>query len=92
MTKFRIRCVTEVISQQLVWVNGTLHHVKDLSSFRGSHLSDGDKEDSEQPIYLGFGSASDPSDNGGSPTNPDMPSESSPEEQEIQMIPLWRST
>ena len=36
--------------------------------------------------------AIDPSDIDGSPTNPNMPSESSPEEEEIQTIPLWRST
>ena len=41
---------------------------------------------------LGLSSASDPSDISGSPTNPDILSESSEEEEEIQMIPLRRST
>ena len=74
-------CITEVISQQLVWVNGTPRHIKDQYPFRGSHPSDdeGDTEDSEWLIYLGLGLGSDPTDIGGSPTNPDMPSESSPE-------------
>ena len=84
-TKFGTGCVTEVNSQQSVQVNRIPRHVKDLHPFQGSHPSDdeSDTEDSEWPIYLGLGSASDPSAIGGSPTNPDMPSESSPEEEEI---------
>ena len=92
MTKFGTGHVTEVISQQSVWVNGTPCHVKDLCPFQGSHPLDdeGDTEDSERPIYLGLGSASDPSNIGGSPTNTDMLS--SPEEEEILTIPLRGST
>ena len=93
-TKFGNGRVTEVTSQQSVRVNGTPHHVKDLCPFRRLHSSDDedDTEDSEQPIYLGLDSASNPSDIGGSPTNPDMSRECSPEEDKIQTIPLWRST
>ena len=70
--------VTEVTSKQLVRVNGTPRHVKDVRSFRGSYPSDdeGDTKDDEQLIYLDLGSASGPSDIGGSPTNPDISSES----------------
>ena len=69
-------------------------HIKDLYPFWGSHpLGDeGDTEDSEWPVCLGLGLVSNPSDIGGSPTNPDMPSESSPEEEEILTIPLRSST
>ena len=83
-TKFGSGRVTEVTSQQSVRINGTPRHVKDLRPFRLSHPSDdvGDTEAGGQPIYLDLGSASDPSDIGGSPTNPDMSSESSPEEEE----------
>ena len=94
MTKFGTGRVTEVLSQQSVQVNRTLCHVKDVRPFWGSHPSDdkGDTEDSEQPIYLRLGSVSDPSNIGSSPTNPNMLSESSPEEEEIQTIPLRRRT
>ncbi len=73
---------------------GSPCHVKDLRPFRGSHSLDdeSDTEDSEQPIYLNLGSASDPSDIGASPTNPNISSESSLEEVEIQMISLQKST
>ena len=93
MTKFGTGRVTEVISQQSVQVNKT-HHVKNLHSFRASYpLNDeGDTEDSKQPIYLGLGSPNDPSNISGLQTNPDMPNESSSEKEEIQTIPLWRST
>ena len=94
-TKFGTGHVTEVTSQQSVQVNRTPRLVKDLRLLRGSHPSDdkGDREDDEQPIYLDLGSASGPLDIGGSPTNPDISSESSLKEgEEIQTIPLRRST
>ena len=68
--------------------------LKIYAPFRGSHSLDdeSDTEDSEQPIYLDVGSASDPSDIGASPTNPNISSESSLAEVEIQMISLQKST
>ena len=94
MIKFGTGRVTGVMSQQSVQVIGASCDVKNLCPFRGSHLLDdeGDTEDSEWSIYFGLGSASDPYNIGGLPTNPNMPSESSPEEEEIQMLPLQRST
>ena len=93
-TKFRTVHVTEVISQQSVPANGTPHHVKDLCPFQGSHPSneEGDTEDSEPPNNLGLDSPKDPSDISVLLTNHDMPCESSSEVEEIQTIPLWRST
>ena len=57
-------------------------HVKDLHPFRGSHPlnDDGDTEDSMWPIYLELGLPNDLSDISGLPTNPNIPSESSSEE------------
>ena len=89
-SKFRRGLVTDVISELSVSVIGTPRHVKDLRPAQETtpSASDSEQESSESELLIELATP----DTGGSLENPPTDHSESSSEEEVQPIPLRRST
>ena len=89
-SKFKKALVTDVISEKSISANETLHHVKDLRpALKTTPLvSDSEQESSESELFIELVTP----DTGGSLENPPTDHSKSSSEEEVQPVPLRRST